>query len=51
MAIGRGEWGNNIMIKVDDVAGLPGKGWFRMSILYYRDPPDPADFVDPTSGD
>ena len=51
-AIGRGEWGNRIMVKVDDASISPeGEEWFRMSILYYRDPPDPADFVDPTSGE
>lgn len=49
-AIGRGQWGNNIMVKVDNAtqadAGA-GRDWFRVSILYYRDPP--AVFVDPTS--
>jgi phage tail sheath protein FI len=51
-AIGRGSWGNNIMIKVDDATRSPkGQNWFRVSILYYRDPPNFADFVDPTSTD
>jgi hypothetical protein len=53
-AIGRGVWGNNIQIKVDggthnDAAA--GRDWFRVSVLYFRDPPEPADFVDPTSTD
>lgn len=51
-AIGRGAWGNHIMIKVDDAtqadAGA-GRDWFRVSILYFTNPPNPADFVDPTS--
>jgi hypothetical protein len=49
MAVGRGEWGNNIMVKVDNSpAATPGNTTpFRVSILYYRDPP--ANFVDPTS--
>jgi len=52
MAVGRGAWGNNIRIKVDDAAGSPdGQDLFRVSILYYRELPDPADFVDPTSAD
>ncbi len=52
-AVGRGAWGNNIMIKVDPAtqANPPDRNWFRVSILYFRDPPDPADFVDPTSTD
>jgi phage tail sheath protein FI len=51
-AIGRGAWGNNIMVKVDDATQrTPERDWFRVSILYFRDPPDPADFVDPTSTD
>lgn len=54
MAIGRGAWGNNIMVKVDDATQADpaaGRDWFRVSILYFRDPPAPADFVDPTSTD
>ncbi len=52
MAVGRGAWGNNIQIKVDDATGSPdGQDWFRVSILYYREPPAPAHFVDPTSAD
>ena len=50
-AIGRGVWGNNIMIKVDAATQatptIPALDWFRVSILYYRSPP--AVFVDPTS--
>ncbi len=52
MAVGRGAWGNNIQIKVDDATGSPdGHDWFRVTILYYRKPPDPAHFVDPTLAD
>ena len=53
-AVGRGVWGNNIMIKVDDATqadAAAGRDWFRVSILYFTNPPDPADFVDPTSAD
>jgi phage tail sheath protein FI len=51
-AIGSGGWGNNIMIKVDNATqadAAAGRDWFRVSILYYRDPP--TTFVDPTSTD
>ena len=53
-AVGRGVWGNNVMIKVDDATqndAAAGRDWFRVSILYFTNPPDPADFVDPTSAD
>jgi phage tail sheath protein FI len=49
-AIGRGVWGNNIMVKVDTATQAnpaEGRDWFRVSILYFRNPP--ANFVDPTS--
>jgi uncharacterized protein len=47
-AIGRGAWGNRIMIKVgpsDNAA--PSSPLFRVSVLYYREMP--ATFIDPTS--
>jgi uncharacterized protein len=48
-AIGRGEWGNNIMVKVENASRSPeGQDWFRVHVLYYRNPPDPGSFVDPT---
>jgi phage tail sheath protein FI len=49
-AVGPGAWGNNIMVKVDPATQADpasGRDWFRMSILYYRNPP--VNFVDPTS--
>jgi phage tail sheath protein FI len=49
-AIGRGVWGNNVAVKVrkasQSVAGTPTETWFRISVLYYTQYPDP--FVDPT---
>ena len=51
-AIGRGVWGNNIAIKVDDASNInveAGRDWFRVSIIYYRD--RPAVVVDPTSNE
>ncbi|HZH31978.1 MAG TPA: phage tail sheath C-terminal domain-containing protein [Pyrinomonadaceae bacterium] len=47
-ANGRGAWGNHIMVKVDDSSNQNSDS-FRVSILYFRNPPAPADFVDPTS--
>jgi uncharacterized protein len=50
MASGRGTWGNNIMVKVANATNSPqGRDWFRVSILYYRNLPDLATFVDPMS--
>ncbi|MBV9960429.1 MAG: phage tail sheath family protein [Acidobacteria bacterium] len=51
-AIGRGTWGNRIMVKVDNASNQangagPDANNFRVSILYYR--VMPANFVDPTS--
>ena len=46
-AVGRGAWGNKIMIKVTDVTRSPeGQNWFRVFVLYYKTIPEP--FVDPT---
>jgi phage tail sheath protein FI len=59
-AIGRGGWGNNLMVKVDR-AGQNQAGrtadWFRLTILYYSRPmafdgngaPTDPTWVDPTS--
>jgi phage tail sheath protein FI len=47
VAIGRGAWGNRIMIKVTPSTAAPlDPNKFRVFVLYYRDPP--ATFVDPT---
>jgi len=53
-AIGRGLWGNNILVRVREaalaVANTPTADWFRLTLLYYRDGiPNP--FVDPTDID
>ncbi|MBI3785382.1 MAG: phage tail sheath family protein [Deltaproteobacteria bacterium] len=47
-ASGHGTWGNKIMVKVSDASQV-GRPWSRVSILYFKNPPAPADFVDPTS--
>ncbi len=50
LATGRGAWGNNIMVKVDaGTRSRPATPLFRVSLLYFKNPPAPADFVDPTS--
>jgi uncharacterized protein len=51
MAIGRGAWGNNVMVRLSEgssrVDGTPTADWFKVTLLYFSDPfPDP--FVDPT---
>jgi phage tail sheath protein FI len=47
IAIGRGSWGNNILIKIDRATQSKNKpDWFRMWVLWYRNRPDPL--VDPT---
>jgi phage tail sheath protein FI len=49
MAIGRGEWGNRIRIRVDAATQADpaaGRDWFRIRIIYYRVEPNP--FIDPT---
>jgi hypothetical protein len=39
-AIGRGQWGNNIMIKVEDATrSSDGANKFRVYVLYFRNPP------------
>jgi uncharacterized protein len=57
-ANGRGEWGNNIRLiaskaSLAEIAkdGSPVKEWFRIRVLYYRDPiaddmPDPTDIAE-----
>ena len=52
-ATGRGAWGNKIRIKVDDATQKTnnGRNWFRVNILYFSNPPEDNDFVDPTSTD
>lgn len=51
-AIGRGQWGNNIMLKVENATRSPeGDDWFRVHVLYFQNPPDPGSFVDPTDPD
>jgi phage tail sheath protein FI len=49
-AIGRGPWGNNIVIKIvpasNAIKGTKTEKWFRVFVLYYRTFPNP--FVDPT---
>lgn len=53
-AIGPGDWGNNILIRIERAAlsdpdnpDAPTANWFRLTLLYYRDGiPDP--FIDPT---
>ena len=51
-AIGRGQWGNNIMLKVNNATHAPkGADWFRVQVLYYRNPPPIGTFVDPTDPD
>src|SRR6266436_5998906 len=53
-AIGRGEWGNHIMVKIDNasnqlVTDPPDENNFRVSVLYYRTlPPGFPSIVDPT---
>jgi phage tail sheath protein FI len=47
-AIGRGTWGNNIFVKVDEPTKvLAGEDRFKVSIWYYRDPIPPNN-PDPT---
>jgi phage tail sheath protein FI len=52
-AIGRGAWGNNVLLRVMEASvATPGPtvDWFRLTLLYYRDGiPNP--FVDPTDID
>lgn len=43
-AVGPGAWGNNLFIRVD-AAAMPANNRFRITILYYRETPNP--FVDP----
>lgn len=49
-AIGPGGWGNNIFIAVKAasvaVPGTPTADWFRVSVAYFREVPNP--FVNPT---
>lgn len=46
-AIGRGVWGNKILIRVSPASKADDQPtWFRVRVLYYRDMPEP--FVDPT---
>lgn len=52
-ANGAGAWGNNIIIWVRDatrrdMAAVPPRDWFRITMLYYRDGA-PAAFVDPNN--
>lgn len=45
--VGRGAWGNTIMVKVANATKSPqGQNWFRVHVIYYRNLPVP--FVDPT---
>ncbi|HEY0606871.1 MAG TPA: phage tail sheath family protein [Herpetosiphonaceae bacterium] len=47
-AIGRGRWGGNIMIKIEDASQRNrNPDWFRLTVLWYARRPDP--FIDPTS--
>ena len=61
-AVGRGAWGDRLLVKVDDATINPNPGqpnpWFKLIILYYDqaypevfkdDGTLAADFVDPTS--
>lgn len=52
-ANGAGTWGNNIIVWVRDatrrdMAAVPPRDWFRITLLYYRDGA-PAAFLDPNS--
>ncbi|HKQ04327.1 MAG TPA: phage tail sheath C-terminal domain-containing protein [Blastocatellia bacterium] len=52
-AIGPGTWGNNIFVSIrpaslQGAAGSPTADWFRLTLIYYRDPNDVPD-PDPTS--
>ena len=55
MAIGRGAWGNRILVKIEPATEAQPVGanpprqpdWFKMSFIYYKNVPDPATFVDP----
>jgi phage tail sheath protein FI len=53
-AIGRGAWGNNVLLRVRNaalaVAGTPTAEWFRLTLIYFRDG-IPTPFVDPTDID
>ena len=50
VACGRGTWGNKVMVKVNVARNpTPQNNNFRVSLLYFSNPPAPADFVDPTS--
>ena len=46
-AVGRGAWGDNIRIKIQNITGLqPGVVRFRVWVIYYTN--FPQNFVDPT---
>lgn len=50
-AVGRGGWGGNIWIKISEASARNrnpnNAAWFRLTVLYYRQRPDP--FLDPTN--
>jgi len=52
-ANGAGDWGNNIIVWIRDatrrdMAAVPPRDWFRITLLYYRDGAPDA-FVDPNN--
>jgi phage tail sheath protein FI len=50
-AIGPGAWGNNLFVRLqDEERPTPGGNEFRLTALYYRDPP-PTPLVDPLDPD
>jgi phage tail sheath protein FI len=50
MAVGRGLWGNNILVRIDGATHRNvdlGRPWFKLTLLYYRRLPDMDNFLDP----
>lgn len=49
LACGRGAWGNRVRVKIDAAtSATTANRLFRVSVLYFRNPPADKDFVDPT---
>lgn len=49
LACGRGAWGNRVRVKIDAATNATAKNrLFRVSVLYFKNPPANKDFVDPT---
>lgn len=46
-ALGKGEWGNRVFVKVADSRSGSATSRFRLTLVYYRTPP-PTPLVDPT---